>query len=451
VSIALGLIGVVLLILANAFFVVAEFAYVAVDRTQVAIAAQTGSRPARLAASILRRMNYHLSGAQLGITFTSLALGVLAEPVVAPLIEPIFGTFLSESGAIAWSVVLALLLTTVAQMVVGELIPKSVAVSRPLSTALRVAAPFRIFVAVFRPAIAACNGIANGILSLVGMETTEELSSTRSRQELRRLVQSSQERGTLLEHAAVLLDRAFRFRDKTAADAMTPRPDVRGLPEGATTADLLAASSTSGLSRFPVFGDTGEHDLDEVVGVVHVKDILGIPPERRTSTPLVDLIRPVLMVPESKPLDDLMEELQPESGQFAVVLDEYGSLAGIVTLEDLVEEIVGDISDEHDPVVPRTTSRRWAGAHMLSGRLHRDEVEEACGLDFPEGDYETLAGFVLDQLGSIPTVGMGLAYQGWQLEVAEMDGRRIALVRVVAPPPTPLAGAGPGPPERSGS
>ena len=162
---------------------------------------------------------------------TSLALGVLAEPVVAPLIEPIFGTFLSDSGAIAWSVVLALLLTTVVQMVVGELIPKSVAVSRPLSTALRVAAPFRIFVAVFRPAIAACNGIANGILSLVGMEATEELSSTRSRQELRRLVQSSQERGTLREQAAVLLDRAFRFRDKTAADAMTPRPDVRGLPE----------------------------------------------------------------------------------------------------------------------------------------------------------------------------------------------------------------------------
>ena len=157
------------------------------------------------------------------------------------------------------------------------------------------------------------------------------------------------------------------------------------------------------------------------------------------------------MVPESKPLDDLMEELQPESGQFAVVLDEYGSLAGIVTLEDLVEEIVGDISDEHDPVVPRTTSRRWAGAHLLSGRLHRDEVEEACGLDFPEGDYETLAGFVLDQLGPSRLSAWGCPTRDGRLEVAEMDGRRIALVRVVAPPPTPLAGADPGPPERSGS
>ena len=225
------------------------------------------------------------------------------------------------------------------------------------------------------------------------------------------------------------------------------------LPESATTADLLEASSTSGLSRFPVFGDGGEHDdLDEVVGVVHVKDILGIAPDRRTSTPLVDLIRPVLMVPESKPLDDLMEELQPESGQFAVVLDEYGSLAGIVTLEDLVEEIVGDIADEHDPVVPRSTSRRWAGAHLLSGRLHRDEVEEACGLDFPEGDYETLAGFVLDQMGTIPTVGMGLVLSRdgnsrWRRWTAVASHSSASSRR----PPLPLADADPRPPERSSS
>ena len=429
-STALGLLAVLVLILANAFFVAAEFALVAVDRHQVELQAAQGSRPARTTVGVLRRLSFSLSGAQLGITLCSLGLGVLAEPVLAPLIEPVLGP-LSADAALTWSVILALLFTTVVQMVVGELIPKGVAVSKPLTTALALAAPFRFFVAAFRPVIVVCNAAADSLLRLVGLEPTEELSSVRSREELHKLVRTSQEGGTLRVQAADLLDRIFRFREKTVADALTPRMAVETLPLHGTTADLIDRSQETGLSRFPVTGE----DLDDVIGVVHVKDVLGLPPERRRTEPLATLVRPVAMVPESRELGPLLAELQHETGQVAVVLDEYGSVAGIVTLEDLVEEIVGDIADEHDPQSQEPRVRRWAGAHELSGRLHPDEVREACDFDMPEGDYDTLAGFVLERLGRIPDVGDGFVHDGWSIQVAAMDHRRVATVRLVAPPP----------------
>ncbi len=429
-STALGLFGVIALILANGLFVAAEFALVAVDRSQVAVEIERGSRSARLVDGILHRLSYSLSGAQLGITLCSLALGVLSEPVVAPLLEPLFGP-LDAGAAVTASVVTALLLTTVVQMVVGELIPKGVAVALPLRTSLVMAAPFGFFVTVFRPVIVVCNAAAEGLLRLVGVEPAEELSTVRSRDELHRLVQTSHEGGTLVLQAADLLDRSFRFREKTAADALTPRPEIEALPVDGDTGDLLDASEATGLSRFPVT----DGDLDEIVGVVHVKDVLGIEPTMRRRTPLRELVRPVAMVPESSELGDLLLQLQDESGQFAVVLDEYGATAGIITLEDLVEEIVGDISDEHDPAGSQPLVRRWQGAHLLSGRLHPDEVTEACGFEVPDGPYETLAGYVLDRLGSVPQVGDGFTDRGWAIEVSEMDRRRVAVVRLVAPPP----------------
>ncbi len=428
-STTVGLGAVLLLILLNAVFVAAEFALVAVDRTQVDLRAGDGSRRARTTAAILRRLSFHLSGAQLGITLCSLGLGVLAEPVVATLIEPLLGRALDREVALAWSVALALVLTTVVQMVVGELVPKGVAVARPLETALRLALPFRVFVVAFRPVIAACNAAADGLLRLAGLEPVEELSGVRSREELRHLVRSSEQGGTLHHGEADLLERSFRFRAKTAADAMTPRPAVEALGLGATTGDLLDASERTGLSRFPVH----RGELDDVVGVVHVKEVLGLPAERRRSEPLARLVRDVAMVPESRDLGTLMGELRDEMGQFAVVLDEYGAVAGIVTLEDLVEEIVGDIADEHDPQSTGPPVRTWAGAHLLSGRLHPDEVSEACGFEVPDGPYETLAGFVLDRLGRVPTEGDGFVEAGWSLQVTAMDRLRVATVRLVAP------------------
>ena len=438
VSIAVGLIAVLALVLANAVFVAAEFSLVAVDRSQVTIQVEAGSRSARRVDAILRRLSFALSGAQLGITLCSLALGVLSEPVIAPLLEPLFGP-LDARAAVTASVIAALLVTTVVQMVVGELIPKGVAVARPLSTSLAMAVPFGLFVTLFRPVIVVGDAAADALLRLVGLEPAEELSTVRSRDELHRLVHTSQEGGTLVGPLAELLDRSFRFRSKTAADALTPRTDITALRSDATTGDLLDASERTGLSRFPVTGD----DLDDITGVVHIKDVLGIAPSQRRTTPLADVVRPVVMVPESTELGDLLVQLQDESGQFAVVLDEYGATAGIITLEDLVEEIVGDIADEHDPTtVPRV--RRWQGAHLVSGRLHPDEVVEACGFEVPDGPYETLAGYVLNVLGSVPEVGDGFSDRGWSVEVAEMDQRRVAVVRLVAPPPGWLPESGDG-------
>jgi CBS domain containing-hemolysin-like protein len=430
VSVAVGLLAVVLLVAANAFFVAVEFAIVAVDRTQVRVQADQGSRRAGVVAGMLEHLSFHLSGAQFGITIVSLGLGVLAEPVIAPLVAPGLEAVFGERSGVAWSVAVALLLTTVVQMVVGELVPKGIAVARPMATTMRLAPAMRIFDTVFRPVIAVCNAAAEQLLRLFGMEPAEELSAVRSREELQRLVRNAEAHGSMEPKQAELLDRAFRFGEKNAADAMTPRQQVEALAIPGTTGDLLDASRRTGLSRFPVF--TG--DIDGVEGVVHVKDVLGLPPERRRSEPLGSLIRRVLMVPETLGLDELMEALQAEAGQFAVVLDEFGSVAGIVTLEDLVEEIVGDIADEHDLVVA-PTRRTWGGAYLLSGRLHPDEVRDECGLDLPVGEYDTLAGFVLAELGRIPAPGDGFEHQGWSVSVAVMDARRVDSVRLVAPVP----------------
>lgn len=383
-----GLLAALALILANAFFVAAEFALVAVDRTRLGLEAEAGSRAALAAQRLLSRLSFNLSGAQLGITITSLALGLLAQPVIATLIEPLVEGVVGEASALAVSVVIALLLTTVVQMVVGELVPKSVAVAKPLATTLRLAAPFRIYALVFRPVIAVCNTSANALLRLVGVEPTEELSEVRNREELLRLVHTSSEGGTIRAPTAELLDRTFRFGNKTAADALTPRVDVQALPVDSDVGDLLDLSAETGKSRFPVHGG----DLDTLLGVVHVKEVFGLPRDSRRETPLSALVRPVDIVPETKPLDELLDDLQDAAAHLAVVLDEYGGTAGIITVEDLVEEIVGSITDEHDLDGSEPVSRAWRGAHLLSGRLHPDEVRDACEFEMPDGAYETLAG-----------------------------------------------------------
>lgn len=430
-TLALGLTAAVFLIAANAFFVATEFALVAVDRTKLEILAEQGSRPAKTSLGLLSHLSFNLSGAQLGITITSLALGLLTEPVFATALEPVVSGIAGEASALAISIVVALVVTTVVQMVVGELVPKSVAVARPIEATLRLSRSYRAYSIVFRPVIAVCNSTANALLRVVGIEPTEELSTVRSREELRRLVRTSAEGGTIRGQTADLLDRTFRFGDKTVADALTPRPDIMALHVTATVGELLDLSAETGLSRFPLH----EGDLDEVTGVVHVKDVLRLDRSIRREATVQELSNPVPMVPESKLLDDLLEEFSDGGAHLAVVLDEYGGTAGIVTIEDLVEEIVGDISDEHDLDRGRPRVRRWRGAHLLSGRLHPDEVREACGFAMPEGEFDTLAGFVLDRLGRIPATGDGFECSGWSFEVTEMDERRVATVRVVAPSP----------------
>lgn len=429
---AVGLFGVVALILFNAFFVAVEFALVAVDRTKVGLAAEQGVRGAATAAWVLERLNLHLSGAQFGITVCSLGLGVLAAPVVAPLFEPLFGNWFSGTRAVGWSVFTALVLTTAVQMVVGELVPKSVAVASPMPSTLRLAGPIRWFTVVVGPVVRACNRVADRVVRAFGMEPTEEIVGTRNREELQHLVRSSTDAALeeLLDpEDAELLHRTFRFEGKRAEEALTPRTAVRWLPEDGTVGDLIDVAAATGYSRFPVC----RRDIDDVVGVVHAKDVLTVDPSSRRNTPLSTLVREVAFIPESKRLPELFEQLTAEAGQFAVVLDEYGGTAGIITVEDLVEEIVGEIDDEYDAPAARP-GKDLAGATVLSGQLHLDEVEEQSGgLALPDGEYETLAGFVLDRLGRLATLGDVVEYDGWMLSVSRLDRHRIDRVRVVPP------------------
>lgn len=417
---ALGLATVVLLILATGYFVAAEFAYVAVDRNRVQIEAAAGDRAARRVQRIITRLSFHLSGAQLGITVTSLLLGFIAEPTLASVLEPSLG----RGGSVAVS----LLLVTVGSMVVSELVPKNVAIARAPRTAKILSRSMLVYGTLFGPLIRMLNRAANATVRRFGIEPQEELTSVRSLEELELLICSSGEKGMLDPDAFNLLNRTLSFNDKTAADALVPRVQVFAVGRDDTVPELIERSLSTGFSRFPVCGS----DLDDVVGTVHVKDVYRLAPPRRRTATVVDVMTDPFVVPESRDLGSLLLDLRRGS-HFAVVVDEYGGTAGIITLEDVLEEIVGDIDDEYDPAPPALRMVLPAGTFELPGTLHADEVREACGFEFPEGEYETLAGFVLDRLGRIPVEGDCFVHDSWQVQVAEMDRRRVATVRLTAP------------------
>lgn len=423
-----GLVAVVVLVAANAFFVAVEFGLVAVDRTKVDLAVEAGDRRAGVLAGLLRRLSFHLSGVQMGITVCSVLLGVLAEPAVASLLEPLLRPLVGERAVRSVSVVVALALATVAQMVIGELIPKAVAVARPLETARALAPAQRAFAFVAGPLIHLFDSAALGVVRLLGIEPSEELSSVRSRPELARLVLSSGQSGTMGRAEVQLVTRAFRFTEKAVGEVLTPRPDVIALPSESTGADLSELTLATGHSRFPVY----DGDLDSVVGVVHVKSLFDVEPDGRDSVPVRDLMTAPMVVPESRDLDTLLPDMRQHGAYLVIVADEYGGTAGIVTVEDLIEELVGEIDDEHD-VTTQQVSRGGAGEMVLSGGLHADEVREASGFEMPDGDYDTLAGFLLDRMGRIPVVGDDVRHEGWVLRVEGMDRRRIARVSLRAP------------------
>jgi CBS domain containing-hemolysin-like protein len=420
-----GLTAVGLLILANAFFVAAELALVAVDRDRVDALADRGSRPARFAARALGRLSLTMSGTQLGVTVISLVLGLVAEPTVSTMFAPV-AEALPEGARHGASIAVALLLVTVLQMILGELLPKGIAVAKPLEVTLWLAAPLRIYIIVFNPLIRFLNAAADKVIRRLGVEPREELRSVRTIDELELLIASSGQEGTLDANAFALLARTIRFGHKTAADALVPRVDMATIGRDATVAALASLALATGHSRFPVVGD----DLDDIVGVVHAKDTLRVAPDERDRTSVMELASPATFIPEGRDLESLLTEMRAGGVQLAVVADEYGGVAGIVTLEDLLEEIVGEIEDEYDAAP--VTSPLPSGSAVLDGSLHLDEVEEAIGLHLPEGPYETLAGFVLARLGHLPAVGERIRHDGWDLEVLEMDRRRIASIRVTA-------------------
>ncbi len=467
----LGLVLVVALIAGNALFVAAEFSLVAIDRSQLEQTARDGSRGARRALRAVRSLSFQLSGAQLGITSTSLVVGYVAEPTIASLLAPaISAAGLPHRVVHVIAVVLALLIATITQMVFGELFPKNVAISVPMAVAERVAGPQMLFSRCCRPIITLLNGTANRILRAMGIEPQEELRSARSPSELGWLVRSSAEKGTLPRNTATLLGRSLRLRERTAQDVMTPRVQVAALHAGNSLADLLRVAEESGHSRFPVhrrpdpggITDSGITDsyttdvyatdgdcagdgpdspspadlggVDDIVGVIHVKDAFAIPPADRTRTPVSRLMVPPVVVPTSLSCDDLLATLRGHSLQLAVVIDEYGGTAGIVTLEDLIEELVGHVADEYDaPQTPDATAQA-DGSWVLSGLLRLDEVADLTRVALPDGPYETLAGLVLHRLGRIPEAGDEVEVGGHRFIAEAMDRHRIDRIRLIVRP-----------------
>lgn len=442
---ALRILAALALVALNAAFVAAEFALVAVDRTRVDERANAGNRRARRIQSLVSRLSFHLSGAQIGITITSLLLGFLAEPTVAAVISPLLEIVVDPVPR-GVSVGLALAIATVVQMVLGELVPKTVATSKPYGTAVALLLPITVYGVLVKPVVVFFNGVANRMIRKLGIEPKEEIDPTPGRDEFTSLFASSGDEGELDENQVQLLTKAIRLADKKASDAMIPRVEVTVVSDDTTVEDLARIAVTTGHSRFPVTGE----DLDDVVGVVHAKAIYSVPMSERSSTMVAQVMSPVLAVPESRALSELLSELRGKdkkesnrsefdehdvstSGQLAVVIDEHGGTAGIITLEDVLEEIVGEIDDEHDLVGSERTRIEVRGSTVLPASLHVDEVLEATGFAMPEGEYVTLAGLVLDHLGHIPALGEKVIVDGWCLEVVAMERLRIATVRVVAP------------------
>ncbi|UNO38621.1 hemolysin family protein [Streptomyces sp. MST-110588] len=422
-----------LLTLACGVFVAAEFSLTTVERGDLERAVERGERGADSALKAVRGLTFQLSGAQLGITVTNLVIGMLSKPSITALLAgPLGAAGLPESAADSVALVIGTALSTVVLMVVGELIPKNWAISDPAAVSRRVASFQRGFSASFKPFIRHLNNTANRLVRRMRLEPAEELASARGPRELVALARHSAKEGALEPDTAELFVRTIGLADLTAENVMTPRVQVTALDVQSTAEDVATATRTTGLSRFPVYRGT----LDTVVGTAHIKDVLAIPAAQRPRFPVSELLREPLLVPETLPVDRLLDRL---SGRrtMAVVIDEYGGTAGVVTLEDIVEEVVGEVRDEHDPMetpdlVPAGEDAQGRRLFDADGAIRTDQLA-LIGLKVPEGPYETLAGLIATELGRIPAAGDSLEVAGWRVDVVDASGRRAARALLHAP------------------
>ena len=425
------LLGVgLLLIVGTGLFVASEFALVNLDRAELEARQARGESRLGLTIRALKITSTHLSSAQLGITLTTLLTGYTMEPAISKLLAPLLEAWgIPDAAAVPISVTVAMLIATILSMILGELVPKNFALALPLATA-KLVIPFQtVFTAVFKPAVVLLNGSANGVLRSIGIEPKEELSGSRSAEELSSLVRRSASQGVLEKDTATLLERSLNFARLTADDIMTPRPSMHAIAVGDSADDVIQLARRTGHSRFPVYDD----DLDDITGVVHVKAAVSVPREKRTEVPVGALSTEPLRVPETVHLDVLVAELRTKGYQMAVVVDEYGGTAGIVTIEDLIEEIVGEVSDEHDR--SRAGIVRRLDSITFPGELRPDELLTRTGIEVPEGEvYDTVAGYMMSVLERLPVLDDEVRIGTGVLRVVRMDGRRIDRIRYTADP-----------------
>ena len=446
-----GLLAVVGLILATAVFVAAEFAYVAARRGRLDELAAGGDRAAATAVAVHKRLSFMLSGAQLGITATSLVLGFVAEPTIGRALEPVLGAVgVPDRAQRGIALGLGLVIATAAQMVIGELVPKSIAIAKAETVARGLAHPVSLFLRLTGPLIRLFDGAANRLLAVAGIEAVEELHEAVSIDEIDIIVEESVDSGDLTPRQAALVTRAVGFGNLQAGNVMVPWNSVVTLRTDATGEDLRQAMGSTAHSRFPVI-----ETETRVTGIVHAKDLLPVPADEVAVVAVGRLASPMLAVPETAPLRAVLDELRDRASEMALVVDEYGAPAGVVTLEDLVEELVGDIADEYDPEGPKA---RWSadGSWRVPGQWRLDEVARVTGYRLPTGDYDTIAGLVLTRLERLAVPGDRVRVDDVELEVTDVDSWTITGVRLVPAPDEPDASAddgegdGDGGPHRNG-
>jgi len=430
-SVAARLGVVVLLVLANAFFVATEFALVSSRRTRIEAMIRRGDAKAKLARRALLAIDRSISGTQLGITLASLGLGWVGEPTIAHLLERVFAPLpgpLAPLAAHGVAGTLAFLGITFLHIVLGELTPKAVALLYPERTSAWVAGPLLAFTFATNPFIWLLRGSANAVLKLFGLRTPTRLERLHSAEELRMLVDQSAKAGKLDRDDARLLAGVFEFSEKTARDVMTPRTAMAALPATATIAEAADRIAAARRSRYPVSGAS----LDDIVGIVHAKDVLAALRSAGPPKTLADLMRPAHFVPGSREVEDVLADMKLKSAHMVIVLDEFGGTAGLVTMEDLLEEIVGQIYDEYDrPAELRPSGAVLPPGAALAGGLALDEVNSRCGLTLASDDYATLGGFLFGRLGRLPRAGDRVPVDGGEFEITAMDGRRVGEARFV--------------------
>lgn len=434
------MLGVVLVLtVGTGLFVASEFALVNLDRSDLEARRDRGESRLAMTIAALKITSTHLSSAQLGITLTTLLTGYAMEPAISTLLFiPLTAAGLPEGTVPIVATTVAIVVATLLSMIVGELVPKNFALALPIQTA-KFVVPFQtLFTTVFKPAVLLLNGSANAILRAFGIEPKEELSGARTAEELSSLVRRSASAGLLEKDTATLLHRTLLFSGHDASDVMTPRPRVASVQRTDSAQVVIELTRATGYSRFPVIDES----MDDVVGVVHVKQAVAVPRHRRLDVPVSALQTEPLRVPETMKLDSLLSELRGRGFQMAIVVDEYGGTAGVATLEDLVEELVGEVADEHDR--DRAGVVRSPDSIAFPGLLRPDELLERTGLAVPDdGPYETVAGYLTSLLGRLPVVGDSVTLTGGELTVERLEGRRVDRLRYTPAPaaeiaPTPI-------------
>jgi magnesium and cobalt exporter, CNNM family len=429
-----GILAVFVLVATNGFFVAAEFGLVKVRRTRIDELVAEGKRVAKVVQDELRHMDNYIAATQLGITLASLALGWIGEPSLAHLIEPLFAftggtaaTELAHSAAIAVS----FFLITMFHIVLGELVPKSIALQRSEGTTFFVARPLYLFARLFRPFIVFMNGLGNLVVRAFGLQTASEHGSVHTVKELEMLVAQSHKAGLLDNEEEVLLRRIFDFGEKTAQHVMVPRTEIVGVSQNITFEQLRERVAQERYTRFPVYEGT----LDNIIGLVHIKDVFTLLSKRDSGEPFAvqSILRPVLMVPKTTAITKMMTLMQHKKAHLAVVISEYGETAGIVTLEDILEEIVGEVQDEFDTLEEGVRSEVEIladGSYSVDGLMTVDAFADRFGVTFGALHSATIAGYVFGELGRIPKVGDSISIGKYRLQVEAMDHFRIARLRV---------------------